>query len=1093
NEMRQLLATGSFGSQSQVDDVNFTTSSLASPTPEPSCSPAPAPGCTDPNQALQANVNGVRPIASPPDSRSYPARKGPDQFYGYGRLNAFRAADAASKGQVPPEVEVTSPEWFDQVDPGKATAALGAQVWARGQSYTCSVYVAPGSYPNNDPTPAGDMEKLGGKQIPAGGCDGSTKHTGRIDGTVANIDIAHLRSRFPSDRNDFRGPESGSGLGQNSGGNGRPDSEPYGFTVRVVATTVPPLGQTAATGDDRRNLYLHRDQDLMKGFPRRLPGDGASSPAFADLNGDNRNELVFATSDGIVHAMHPDGSELRGWPVRTDPLPLHIGPAFTSGAVDRARGAVLASVAVGDVNGDGSPEVVVADFEGKVYVWNADGSLRWKREANPNYSGKPLHPFENVRKGNFNRTQHGFIGSPVLANLAGRNGGPLDVIVAGMDRHVYAFGPDGKTLPGYPVLVVDRDKVASIDPVTHRVNFNTAKTGSSSDDLETNQGAIIDTPAVGDLDGDGKPEIVVGTNEEYRTGDGDEPGPNTSGNLSFSAIGVSGLLSNANGRLFAIKSTGDRDGKPLTPDWSVGGHWPVKLAILNANLLPVVGEGVTGAPVIGPKTLDCGGNGGKGPKVGAIPNNGFGYILNKDGSSCLGADSSGHYATLQTDSGSGDVDRPDFPAVGHPAFGNFAGGVSFLSPVTGLLRALDVVFPEYQTGSEDFVAAWNPSSGSFRQGFPAHMNDLQFLTGPSVADIDGKAGEELIAGSAYLDLEAYNGGGKPAGPTWPKLSSGWMVANPLIGSFGTLDTAVTARKTVLSMTRDGLMFAYRTPAKPCSPGSWPRFHHDDANSGDYSRDAVAPGVPMGAKFAAGRLTFKAPGDDLLCGRAARYQLVESDRKLSPGSFAQGIPVPVTAKPKAPGSADSIELGGKLQRFLMLRAVDDQGNVGRMVRVATGAHGGKPPPPPPPGKKPTCVDRKPPISAIISRSVKQRGAAGITVRGHSYDSGCHNRKVAKRRNAIAASVALARRGHGACRWLTPSRDFSKPRGCGRPTFFTARGTYSHRTKRLTWSFHTSAKLAPGSYVAMARAVDQSGNVETHFTRRNRKEFKVLGAR
>ncbi|MFL5782565.1 MAG: hypothetical protein ACJ760_14710, partial [Thermoleophilaceae bacterium] len=104
-----------------------------------------------------------------------------------------------------------------------------------------------------------------------------------------------------------------------------------------------------------------------------------------------------------------------------------------------------------------------------------------------------------------------------------------------------------------------------------------------------------------------------------------------------------------------------------------------------------------------------------------------------------------------------------------------------------------------------------------------------------------------------------------------------------------------------------------------------------------------------------------------------------------------------------------------------------------------------------------------------------------------------RKVAKRRNAIAASVALARRGHGACRWLTPSRDFSKPRGCGRPTFFTARGTYSHRTKRLTWSFHTSAKLAPGSYVAMARAVDQSGNVETHFTRRNRKEFKVLGAR
>ena len=45
NEMRQLIATGGVGGVSQVDDVNFTTSSLASPTPEPSCSPTPSLGC----------------------------------------------------------------------------------------------------------------------------------------------------------------------------------------------------------------------------------------------------------------------------------------------------------------------------------------------------------------------------------------------------------------------------------------------------------------------------------------------------------------------------------------------------------------------------------------------------------------------------------------------------------------------------------------------------------------------------------------------------------------------------------------------------------------------------------------------------------------------------------------------------------------------------------------------------------------------------------------------------------------------------------------------------------------------------------------
>ena len=77
-------------------------------------------------------------------------------------------------------------------------------------------------------------------------------------------------------------------------------------------------------------------------------------------------------------------------------------------------------------------------MEGKVYVWNADGSLRFKREAEIDYSGKPLQPFENVRRGHRYRTQHGFIGSPVLADLDG-NGGDLEVIAANMDRHVYAW------------------------------------------------------------------------------------------------------------------------------------------------------------------------------------------------------------------------------------------------------------------------------------------------------------------------------------------------------------------------------------------------------------------------------------------------------------------------------------------------------------------------------------------------------------------------------------------------------------------------------------------------------------------------------
>ena len=86
-----------------------------------------------------------------------------------------------------------------------------------------------------------------------------------------------------------------------------------------------------------------------------------------------------------------------------------------------------------------------------------------------------------------------------------------------MDRHVYAWSADDSDpaapggaadAPGYPVLVVDPAKVGSVDPQTHAVTF-------AGDAGSFMQGAIIDTPAVGDVTGDGVPEVIVGTNEEY--------------------------------------------------------------------------------------------------------------------------------------------------------------------------------------------------------------------------------------------------------------------------------------------------------------------------------------------------------------------------------------------------------------------------------------------------------------------------------------------------------------------------------------------------------------------------------------------------
>jgi hypothetical protein len=434
------------------------------------------------------------------------------------------------------------------------------------------------------------------------------------------------------------------------------------------------------------------------------------------------------------------------------------------------------------------------------------------------------------------------------------------------------------------------------------------------------QGAIVDTPAVGDIAGDERPEIVVGTNEEYGVGAPGEGGLNAD-NVEARALEQLGSVAGldvAHGRVYAIKPDGDSDGDLMQGSSPFLDGWPAKIGRLAAELLPIVGEGITGAPVIGP--AECG---AAGPKVGVIPDAGFGYLLNPDGDSCLGNGADGRDRVLDTAPPAGAVqDSPAFTAVGHPAFGDLA-GVSFLAPAAGLRRALDAAVNEYQQGSQDFVGAWSTRDGHFRPGFPAVVNDLQFLTGPSVADIDGDASQEVLAGTASLDLTALDASGRPASASWPKLTSDWMVANPLIGSFG-----ADQRKVVVALTRSGQVLAYRTSAPACSPSSWPRFHHDNANSGDFRRDAVAPGRAGTLVATHDKVSFVAPGDDLMCGRVARFEIATGGSREAAltGDFK-----PVEAQPVDPGAETSIAPPAS-GAWLALRALDDQGNVGRPAAV-----------------------------------------------------------------------------------------------------------------------------------------------------------------
>ncbi len=142
DEVHQLMAAGELPDGPIPDDVDFSTATLT-------CSPLPAPGCTDPTLNTLMGLNGVvvSPVAT---TRRYPAKKGHDQFYGYGRANLNRSVDALTAGRIPPAVEIQSPDWSDLVDASKPNAEIRAEITSRSATgYRCRVLVAPGSYPDN--------------------------------------------------------------------------------------------------------------------------------------------------------------------------------------------------------------------------------------------------------------------------------------------------------------------------------------------------------------------------------------------------------------------------------------------------------------------------------------------------------------------------------------------------------------------------------------------------------------------------------------------------------------------------------------------------------------------------------------------------------------------------------------------------------------------------------------------------------------------------------------------------------------------------------------------------------------------------------
>ncbi|MEO8801310.1 MAG: FG-GAP-like repeat-containing protein [Polyangiaceae bacterium] len=719
----------------------------------------------------------------------YESKPGWDQRFGYGRVNAAKLLAQITSKMIPPEVDITSPLWFDTIysNRGSGTAAVYGRVSAaRAQSYDYKVEWAPGVEPDDSQfQPLGaPMNAIGPTTVSGNGTPLAT-----IDANA--IDTAHVADPdSPHHENDKT------------------------ITVRIRATAHYAGGDVS--GEARRTVAVVNgknglDDDLLPGFPVALGSSGDSSPKLVDIDGDGQKDIVLGTAAGDLHVFSMKSglpTELPGFPFHTLPIdglnpavtdpavPKYLGsPAYVAGkngGVDPAvaREALEATAAIADLDGDGKPEIVEVSYSGTVYVVNAQGQslAGWPKRLSlvPSCPQDPSKTKPAACMDVFHGFARGAFGSPVLADFD-KDGKP-EIVVAAFDGHIYVFHADGSLLSGFPVLL-HSDK-------TKKYN------------------RIWSTPAVADFNGDGIPDIASGSNEEIGGGGGTGP-------------------------VFVVDGRGmNAPGGPYLKNWPI--------TEVSLHLFPVVAEGIDSSPAVsdmdgdGQPDLLVQGNGAP-PTVfkadPGVPPSEFSDAPNRlpvnvddAGTQTVGFDSTAIFGALTK------ATVPDtmFPLFSQPAFGDLDqdGTPDVIMAGGSLSLAASLAGGSTARPFQHLLAAWSGKTGHMFAGMPVVLEDYTFFVNETVADVGSAAGPadgypEMIVGTGGYFLHAVDACGDEV-KGWPKLTNGWIAASAAIGDINgdhALDVVVP--------TRDGYLYAWKTKGTDDGVVQWESFHHDNQNTGDY--------------------------------------------------------------------------------------------------------------------------------------------------------------------------------------------------------------------------------------------------------------------
>ncbi len=200
---------------------------------------------------------------------------------------------------------------------------------------------------------------------------------------------------------------------------------------------------------------------------------GALAVMAAQLNQVQANPSRYYAAP-VVADLDGDGSpeiivgNLVKWQVEV----YNSNGRMRSGWPQLLRSGVKTAAGVGDLNGDGKLDVVVGDLRGYLHAFNADGTrlAGWSSQG--------------VKLGDRPDAEYRLLAQPQVVDLD--QNGAREIVVALSDSKLYVYEANGALRAGWPVSLGDAPDIY----------------GSH----------VIDSaPVIADIDGDGQQEIIVGS------------------------------------------------------------------------------------------------------------------------------------------------------------------------------------------------------------------------------------------------------------------------------------------------------------------------------------------------------------------------------------------------------------------------------------------------------------------------------------------------------------------------------------------------------------------------------------------------------